>query len=112
MAANLFVYRAGAEAPGLVLSWKYESALNTWTNLDLSSGYTFTLTLISDADGSTALTKTTNLTGGNGTVTVAWASGDLAIATGSYTLKLRANETATGADRDYNPGNPIRIQIV
>lgn len=106
-----FTYRAGAELPGLTLPWQEETAQGTWTDLDLSSGYTFTLTLV-DASGTTVLTKTTGITGANGSVVVTWATDDLAITTGSYVLYLRARETATTKDRDYSPSNPIRMTIV
>lgn len=108
---NTFVYRRGAELPGLTLPWQEETAANTYTDLDLSSGYTFTLTL-EDSDGTTTLTKTTGITGSDGSVAVAWAVDDLDIALGTYALRLRANETATSKDRDYSPEDPIRLIIV
>lgn len=103
-----FTYRRGAESPGLVLPWQYESAQGTWTDLDLSSGYTFTLTLVAN-DGTTTVTKTTGIAGTNGTVEVSWSTDELNIAPGNYTLNLRA--TAGGLDRDYSPARPIKIQI-
>ena len=63
MATDLFIYRAGQETPGIVCGWQYESAINTWTDLDLSTGYTFSLTLTNESTGVVALTKTTNITG-------------------------------------------------
>lgn len=110
MSTNRFTYRAGAELPGLTLPWQEETAQNTWTNLDLSSGYTFTLTLV-DADGTTALTKTTNITGADGSVTVTWAVDELDITAGEYELRLRAREVASSKDRDYAPADPIQIVI-
>lgn len=110
MASSTFTYRTGAELPGLTLPWQEELSAGTFTNLDLSSGYTFTLELV-DRDGTVSLTKTTNLTGAVGSVAVAWATNDLALTAGTYTLKLRARETATSKDRDYRPGNPIKIVI-
>ena len=111
MSTDQFTYVAGAELPGLTLPWKEELTADTWTDLDLSSGYTFTLTL-TDTAGTVALTKTTNITGADGSVTVAWAVDDLDQTTGIYTLRLRARETATSKDRDYRPDNPITINIV
>ena len=105
-----FTYRAGAELPGLTLPWQEETAQGVWTDLDLSSGYTFTLTLL-DRSGATALTKTTNITGANGSVAVAWAADDLALTAGTYTLHLRARETATSKDRDYSTDNPLKLVI-
>lgn len=106
-----FTYRAGAELPGITLPWQEELTQDTFTNLDLSSGYTFTLTLVAP-NGTTALTKSTGITGADGSVVIAWATGELAIATGTYEMRLRANETATGKDRDYAPGQPPIVQIV
>ena len=104
-------YEAGAELPGLTLPWQEELTQNVWTDLDLSSGYTFSLRLVNSANVDT-LTKTTNITGTTTGVTVAWATGELAIDTGVYTMRLRATETATSKDRDYRPGDPVRISIV
>ena len=111
MATNTFTYRAGAELPGLTLPWQTETTANTYEDLDLSSGYTFTLTLV-DVTGADALTKTTNIAGADGSVVVTWATDDLALTAGQYTLKLRAREVATSKDRDYAPGSPITIVIV
>ncbi len=110
MSTNHFTYKAGAELPGLTLPWQEELTADTWTDLDLSSGYTFTLTLV-DSTGTTQLTKTTNLTGNNGSVTVAWATGELDLTAGVYTLHLRAREVATSKDRDYAPGRPVQLTI-
>ncbi len=110
MAATSFTYGAGAELPGLTLPWQEETAPGIWTNLNLSAGYTFTLTLVTP-NGTTTLTKTTGITGAVGSVAVAWAAGELDLAPGLYALKLRARETATDKDRDYRPGSPIRITI-
>lgn len=106
-----FTYRAGAELPGLTLPWQEELTQDVWTDLDLTTGYTFSLTLV-NAAGTTALTKTTGITGADGSVVVAWAAGELDIAPGRYELRLRATETATSKDRDYAPGEPPLIQIV
>lgn len=105
-----FTYRRGAERPGLVLPWKTETSAGVFTDLDLSSGYTFSLTLTLVSDGTTALTKTTGITGANGSVSVSWAADELDIATGMYRLDLRA--TTGGLDRDYRPGRQIEIQII
>ena len=106
--SKVFTYRTGAERPTLTLPWQEQTAAYTWTDLDLSSGYTFSLTLV-DEDGTTALTKTTNITGANGSVVVTWAADDLALDAGTYTLNLRA--TTSSLDRDYSPGDPIKIRI-
>jgi len=107
-----FTYEAGAELPGLTLPWQEETAANVFTDLDLSSGYTFTLTLTSTAGGAAVLTKTTGITGTATGATVAWAVGELDVAVGPYEMRLRARETATSKDRDYSPGDPVIIEIV
>jgi hypothetical protein len=109
--STTFVYRRGAELPGLTLPWQEQTGAGTWANLDLSSGYTFTLTLVGPT-GTVALTKTTGITGADGSVVVAWAVNDLDLAAGDYTLRLRAREVATSKDRDYSPQRPLRISIV
>lgn len=111
MTATTFIYRAGAELPGLTLPWQEETSQGVWTNLDLSSGWTFTLTLV-DSDGVTQLSKTTNIFGADGSVVVTWAVDDLNLTVGTYSLYLRAREVATDKDRDYRPASPIKIQIV
>ena len=111
MSTNTFTYRAGAELPTMTLGWNEETAQDVWTALDLSSGYTFTLTLVNTA-GTIALTKTTNITGTATGVTVVWATDDLDQTVGEYQLRLRARETATSKDRDYAPARPIVINIV
>lgn len=106
-----FVYKAGAELPGLTLPWQEELTRNTYTDLDLSSGYTFSLTLTGLGASTAALTKTTGITGAVGSVSVAWAADELDLAAGVYKLELRARETATSKDRDYSPSNPPVVQI-
>lgn len=105
-----FTYRAGAELPGLTLPWQEETAQGVWSDLDLSSGYTFTLTML-DSAGTAALTKTTGITGASGSVAIAWAAGELDLDPGTYALHVRAREVATSKDRDYSPSQPIRIAI-
>lgn len=102
--------RAGAELPGERLPWQEQTGADTWEDLDLSSGYTFTLEIETPA-GTVVLTKTTGITGGVGYVDVVWATGELDIAKGTYLFKLRARETATGKDRDYSPGGWPQLVI-
>lgn len=108
--STTFTYRRGAERPTITLPWQEQTGLSTWADLDLSTGYTFSLALSKENDGTTALTKTTGVTGQNGSVLVSWEADDLDIEPGTYQLKLRA--TTGGLDRDYAPGNPPRIVIV
>ncbi len=104
-----FKYARGAEEPGLTLYWDEETSQDVWTPLDLSSGYTFELNLYSR--GRAILTKTTGIAGAIGAVVVSWGVGELDIQRGTYALALRANETASGKDRDYDPGG-VFIKIV
>lgn len=97
--------RRGAELPGLWLPWQEETAPNVWADLDLSSGWTFSLDL-QFPNGRSALSapKTSGITGADGYVVIAWAAGDLDLAPNRrYLFKLRARETATSRDRDYSP---------
>jgi len=109
--ARSFEYERSAELPGLTLPWEEQLTATTWANLDLSTGYTFTLRLV-DSDNVDVLTKTTNITGADGSVVVAWAVGDLDLTPGTYTLRLSALETGTGKNRTHSPGDPVRIVIV
>lgn len=108
---DVFTYRTGAERPSLTLPWQEQLTATTWGDLDLSTGYTFTLELVDDA-GTAQLTKTSGITGQDGSVVVTWAVGELALTVGDYALHLRANETATNADRDYSPDEPVTVRIV
>lgn len=107
----IFTYRAGAELPNLTLPWQEETSAGTFADLDLSSGYTFALTLEPIAAG-TAITPNATVTGSNGSVTIDWANDDLDIDPGVYIIRLRATETSTAHDRDYKPNNEDRIRIV
>lgn len=106
--SDTFTYRRGAERPNLTLPWQEQTAAATWTDLDLSSGFTFTATLTNTA-GTVVVTKTTGITGANGSVTIAWAADELDIAPTTYTLHVRA--TTGGVDRDYSPADPVKIII-
>ncbi len=107
--STTFTYRSGAELPGLTLPWQEETAAGVWTDLDLTSGYTFSLTLALTTATTAALVKTTGITGYDGGVTIDWAAGELALPAGTYVLGLRA--TSGTGDRDYRPGTPITIVI-
>ena len=110
MMMDTFAFRAGDDLPGLTFRWQQETSAGVFTDLDLSSGYTFVMALV-DADGVTAF-STTNLTGADGSVTVVFVSGDLDLEAGVYTVELTASETATSKQRSYSPLSPPRIQIV
>jgi hypothetical protein len=87
----VLTYHRTAERP--------EAILTLPDGVDVSAGYTFSLKV--GTPGSAALlTKTTNITGGDGQVTVAWTAGELAALTaGVYSLQLTA--TTGGLDRVY-----------
>lgn len=108
--SSIFVYQAGAELPGLTLPWQEETAQNVFEDLDMTTGYTFTLTL-TNGSATPVLTKTTGITGGDGFVAISWAPDDLKKPVGQYALRLRARETSTSKDRDYSPGDLVRIRI-
>lgn len=65
---------------------------------DLSSGYTFRVTVSTDLDATATVTKTTGITGASGGVfTVAWATDELDIATGNYVACCTATRTSDSA---------------
>jgi hypothetical protein len=85
------VYHRTAERP--------EAVLTLPDGVDVSSGYSFSLK-IGNKGQAALVTKTTNITGGAGEVTVAWTAGELAnLPAGVYTLQLTA--TVGGLDRVY-----------
>jgi hypothetical protein len=66
---------------------------------DMSAGYTFQATVATSGTATPVLTKTTGITGSaGGVVTVAWATGDLDIAVGTYEVQLTVTRTADGKD--------------
>lgn len=109
--STIFVYNRGDELPGLTLPWQTETAQNTYTDLDLSSGYTFSLTLTNSAD-EVVVTKTSGITGADGSVVIAWAVDELDIAEGLYEFTLVATETATGKTRTYRRGERVNLRII
>lgn len=110
--AETFTYRRGDEDPDLTLPWQEETSQDVWEDLNLSSGYTFTLTLTPLGSTTATVTKTSGITGGDGSVAVVWAVDELDIALNTYALNLTARETATSKDRSYRPDDPILISIV
>lgn len=106
---STFTYRRGAERPNITLPWQEETSQGVWADLDLSSGYTFVATLTRIDDGTTALTKTSSITGADGSVTIVWAADELDIPPGSHRLNVRA--TNSSLDRDHSPDAPTEIII-
>jgi hypothetical protein len=103
---TIATYRRGAELPALVLPWQTETAPGVWADLDLSTGYTFALTLVAP-NGTT--TTPGAMTGADGKVTVNWSNGNLDLAPGRYEFRLRA--TTGGLDRDYRPMERVLLVI-
>lgn len=93
MTSSLLTYHISAERP--------EAVITLPDALDVSTGYTFSLK-IGHVGSAALLTKTTGITGGVGTVTVAWTAGELAGALAGgvrYTAQLTC--TTGGLDRVY-----------
>ena len=87
-------WHAGDELP----HWVSTIRINDSTATDLSSGWTFVVTL-RQGTATPVLTKSTNITGAAGSVvTVAWADGDLAVAPGTYRARLVATRTSDSAE--------------
>lgn len=105
-----FTYDRADRLPIAVLPWQEQTGENTWTDLDLSSGYTFAATLTNTATGSST-TITGTITGGVGTVTITWSAADLDIAPGSYRLEVKATQVSTSKVRTYSPRALPLVQI-
>jgi hypothetical protein len=66
---------------------------------DMSSGYTFQVKVATSPTATAALTKTTGITGAvGGVVTVAWASNELDLQPGNYSVQLKATRTSDSAE--------------
>jgi hypothetical protein len=102
------VYRQDQELPSFAVTWKD----NGGAIINFSAGYTFQVLLVNAGTGAIALTKTTNITGAATApnVTVAWPTGELNIAAGSYYVHLRA--TTGGNDRLFSPADLPTIRII
>ena len=92
-----FRYRRSAQNPVLTLEWEEQTGDQVWTPLDLTGG-TFSLTIY-DRSGDLQVTKTTGITGADGSVEVQWGASDLDLASGRYAVYLRE----TTQSRDYEP---------
>jgi hypothetical protein len=98
MASFVKTYKVAAELPALVFPWQVQTGPTTWVDLDLSTGYTITSTLTATVAPQTVTTVQAAV-GSNGFVTQGWAVNALTLAVGSYYLKIKAVEIATGKDR-------------
>lgn len=92
-------YVAGAERPALVIEFRDE----TNAIVDLT-GYTCSIKLGLDTT-TTALTKSSGVSGGTAGMTVTWAAGDLALTPGSYILEA----IATSGSLDYRQQGTLVI---
>ena len=109
----------GQELPGFDFPWEEETAQNTWTALDLSSGYTFAWNLLHGGDtwhfvdgSGDREDKTTGVTGYDGGVRIAPADGDMAVSkVGTWVLHVKALETATSLERVLSPRNRPTIEF-
>ena len=86
MTTSTVEYVAGSELPPMVVQFL---ANDNTSVIDLTS-FTFVLKLALDTT-TTALTKTTGMTGSTTGVTVNWAAGELALPAGMYLFELRAS---------------------
>lgn len=86
-------YHRGDELP----QWVATVTVNG-TAPDLSTGYTFVVT-VKQGDGTAVLTKSTNISGATaGVVTVSWADAELDITAGTYRVMLTATRTLDSAE--------------
>lgn len=97
----MITYPKGAERPAAGLR-----LLDNGTPVDLSSGYTFNVTI----NFATPLVKTTGITGSAGTsntpnLSITWAANDLNVTPGRYRMTV----TATSGGLDYKWTLPIQI---
>ncbi len=104
-----WVYRADAEVPSYTVLWRDSSNVP----IDFSTGYTFEVKLVNRSSGAVALTKTTGITGSDGSsgynIVVAWSVGELNVTPGIYEVHLTA--TTETADRHFRPGHEPQIVI-
>ena len=89
-------YVAGAERPALLIQILDEDN----AVIDLS-GYTCSLKLGLDTT-TTALTKSTGITGGTTGVTATWAAGELALTPGNYIGEVIATSGGLDYRRQFN----------
>lgn len=105
---TVYTYIADQADPALALNWLDRDG-NT---INFSSGYTFTVQLVSDQSGSVALTKTTGITGASTlpNVLIAWGTSDFTGLDGTY--KVRAYATSGGRKRVFDPEHPPTVRVV
>ena len=99
--ATAVTYVRGAELPSLLVQMLDDN--NDVIDFTSASGFSFKMGLDTST---TALTKTTGITGSTTGATIAWASGDLELASGVYIAEL----TATISGLDYRRQFSIQIE--
>lgn len=99
--ATAVTYVRGAELPPLLVQMLDDN--NDVIDFTSASGFSFKMGLDTST---TALTKTTGITGSTTGATIAWASGDLELASGVYIAEL----TATISGLDYRRQFSIQIE--
>ena len=92
-------YKATDEDPSIALEWKDRDG----NVIDLSTA-TFSVLLV-DVNGTTAVTKTQNVTGASTSpnVVISWDAGELAALSGQYKLIVQA--TVSSRQRTFRAGN-------
>lgn len=98
--ATAVTYIKGAELPPLLVQMLDES--NDVIDFTSASSFSFKMGLDTST---TALTKTTGITGGTTGATINWTSGELDLATGRYLAEL----TTTISGLDYRRQFVIQI---
>lgn len=97
-------YFAGDERP----YWEATVTIDGATE-DLTSGYTFEVNIAATTTSVPVVTKTSGITGATaGVVTVAWATGELAIDPGTYVVQLTA--TRVSDSKDWTVQDKIKIK--
>lgn len=107
----------GQELPSWPIYWRERTTETAAPSLiDFSSGWTFTLRIAKQSAPTVAVaTKTTGITGASTgpNVTIDWATTDTAtLDPGAYLVTLVARRAADSKDRDFSPGDPIRLTLV
>lgn len=97
--ATSIEYVAGAERPALTIEFRDENN----AIIDLT-GYTCSIKLGLDLT-TTALTKSSGVSGGTAGMTVTWAAGDLALTPGNYIIEA----IATSSSLDYRKQGTLVI---
>lgn len=104
--STLYTYRPTDEDPSIPLEWLDSDGLP----IDLSAA-TFSVVLRERSTGTTALTKTSGITGAatSPNVTITWSTGELASLSGVY--ELVATATVGGRARTFRPASLPLVEV-